>query len=136
MTVRPSRTIAFPFRIGPHGGVAYVEDVQREHFQRILVALLTQPGERLMVPEFGTPTWAYLFENLDDSNAAEIAMRVQQALIRWVPEVVIHEVTPSLEALAEGELLLTVSFSVPPRQDVLTTTVDVGGALTGGTTRG
>lgn len=133
MADRASREIAFPFHIGPHGGVAYVDDPYRTYFQHIVCTVLTQPGERVMQPEFGTPTMEYLYENIDEASASEVSIRVEQALARWESAIVIHEVTPSFEAIREGSLLLTISFSVPPRREVLSTVVDVAEAVSGGT---
>lgn len=131
MADRPSKEIAFPFHIGPHGGVAFVDDPYRIYFQHIVATVLTQPGERVMLPEYGTPTMGFLYENIEGGNAAEISLRIQQALGRWEPAVVIHEVTPSFNERQEGALVLTIEFSVPPRQEVLSTVVDVAGALNG-----
>lgn len=128
---RVSREIAFPFHIGHDGGVAFVSDPYRAAFQHIIVVLLTQPGERVMLPEFGAPTGEYLFENLDESLAAEVSLRISQALSRWEGGVKIHDVSPRLDSLSEGALIVEINFSVPPRQDVLSTTIDVGGALNG-----
>lgn len=129
-TLKPSREIAFPFHIGPHGGIAYVEDPYKAYFQHIVVTLLTQPGERVMLPGYGTPVQDYLFEPIE--VAAELSVFVRQALERWETGVIIHDVAPSLDAWEEGQLLITVEFSVPPRQEVLTTSIDVGGVVAPG----
>lgn len=131
MTVRPSREIAFPFHIGPDGGIAYVEDTYRTYLQHIIVTLLTSPGERVMVPEFGTPTREYLFENIDELTGAELSVLVQGAIGRWEPSVVINSILPRMDHAADGRLLLEIEFSVPPQDEVRTTVVDVTGALGG-----
>jgi phage baseplate assembly protein W len=130
MSLRPSREIAFPFHIGPHGGVAFVEDRYKTYFQHIVVTLLTRLGERLMVPGFGSPVQDYVFENEDLS--AEMVIFVRQALERWEPGVVIHDIVPAMDEWEPGKLLVTIEFSVPPRQDVLSTTIDVGGVVAAG----
>lgn len=133
MTIQPSREIAFPFHIGQDGGIAFVEDPLRAAFQHVVVALLTSPGERVMLPTFGSTTQSYVFENLDEGTAVEIALMVQQALNAWVPEVRILDVAPAMDDVNDGALLLQITYSVPPREDPMTTVVDVGGAIAGGT---
>jgi phage baseplate assembly protein W len=132
MTLRPSREIAFPFHIGSHGGIAYVEDVYKTHLQHIVVTVLTSPGERVMATGFGAPTYEYLFENLDEMDASELSLQVRNAIETWEPAVVLHDVKPIINLGYEGELRIEITFSVPPRQDVLSTVVDVGGAIEGG----
>jgi phage baseplate assembly protein W len=132
MALKPSREIAFPFHIGPDGGIAYVEDTYRTAFQHLIVTLLTTPGERVMVPGFGTPVRDYLFENVDDVVGVELSILVRDAISAWEPGIVLHEVNPRTTSWEEGVLELEILFSVPPRQDVLSTVVDVGGAIGGG----
>lgn len=128
-TLKPSREIAFPFRIGPDGGVAYVEDPYRAYFQHIVVVVLTSLQERLMLPEFGTTTRSYLFENIDDLTGAELALEVEEALRRWETAIVIERVSPILGEVESGSLGLQIEFSVPPRRETQVTVIDVGGAV-------
>ncbi|QKY79795.1 baseplate wedge protein [Arthrobacter phage Bumble] len=52
--------ISFPFRLTATGDVATVErGSDAEVTEAIAVLLLTQPGERPLVPEYGTPDPAY-----------------------------------------------------------------------------
>jgi hypothetical protein len=54
------RLISFPFRIGGTGAIASVEqDGDAYVEERIAVALLTRPGERIQVPTFGTADPAF-----------------------------------------------------------------------------
>lgn len=48
------RLISFPFRLDPTGSVATTEqDSDGEIDEQLAVALLTRPGERIVVPTFG-----------------------------------------------------------------------------------
>lgn len=132
MTLKQSREIAFPFRIGPDGGIAYVEDPYRTAFQHLYVTILTSPGERVMLPEFGAPTRSFLFESIDDLTSTELSTLIRDAARRWEPAVVVNAIRPVQEGADEGRLTLEIEFSVPPRDDVRTTVVDVTGALAGG----
>ena len=50
----------FPFRLGPGGAVAIVEqDSDRDVENLIAVAILTRPGERTLVPTFGVADPAF-----------------------------------------------------------------------------
>lgn len=54
------RLIAFPFQLDPTGSVLTVEqDSDGEIDQQIALAMLTRPGERMQVPNFGVADPAF-----------------------------------------------------------------------------
>jgi hypothetical protein len=55
------RLISFPFRLDPTGSVATVEqDSDAEIDEQIALAMLTRPGERIQVPNFGVADPAFV----------------------------------------------------------------------------
>lgn len=82
---------SFPLRI-TWGQVAMVElheDVQ----QAIRIILGTEPGERVMRPDFGTPLRSLVFEPMHTTTFEVIRTRVEQALERWEPRIDVLNVT-------------------------------------------
>lgn len=53
--------------------------------------MMTEPGERLMEPEFGTPIKQLIFDPLDEAVLAEIANRIARAIERWEKRIVIEQ---------------------------------------------
>ena len=50
----PARLMSFPFRLTPGGTVATVEQGSDAYLgEQLAIALLTVPGERIQVPQFG-----------------------------------------------------------------------------------
>lgn len=50
----PARVLSFPFRVAPSGVAATVEHGSNAEIEELLaVAVLTQPGERILAPTFG-----------------------------------------------------------------------------------
>jgi phage baseplate assembly protein W len=77
---------AFPPRLDESGDVALVafeEDVR----QAVRIILLTDPGERVMRPEFGSGLRALLFEPITEATKALVRHRIEEALIRWEPRI-------------------------------------------------
>ena len=64
--------------------------------------LMTEPGERLMEPEFGTPIKQLIFDPLDDAIIAEIANRIARAIERWEKRIVIEKGIRVGEAFLEN----------------------------------
>lgn len=102
------RGIAFPFRAGPHGGIALVsgeEDVE----EAIRLILSTAPGERRVRPEFGCDLHEYVFETLTASTLGHIDIAIRTALDRWEPRIVVEGV----EFVADpegGALFVDISY--------------------------
>jgi len=59
--------------------------------QSIEMILATSPGERLFNPNFGSPLWSYLFENLDKNTALELMRECCKAIKRWEDRIYVIE---------------------------------------------
>jgi uncharacterized protein len=60
--------------------------------QSILLILDTEPGERVMRPEFGCGLGRFLMEPNTPTTRAAIAREVEAALRQWEPRIKIHAV--------------------------------------------
>lgn len=80
------RGFAFPPAVDGTGAFAlaeYEEDIR----QAIRIILDTDPGERVMRPDFGAGLRALLFEPINTGTIALCRHRVEQALILWEPRI-------------------------------------------------
>ena len=59
----------------------------------LLQLLLTNPKERVMMPDYGIPLRKYIFEQLDTSLLIELRQAIIDAIQLWEPRVEIKEVT-------------------------------------------
>src|ERR1700731_1842160 len=88
---------AYPFRIDPISGQAQQTPYATPVDQMIRQILLTAPGERVDLPEFGCGLRQLLFAPNSDALQSTTKMMVQQSLRRWLGnqiEVVGVDVTP------------------------------------------
>lgn len=104
------REISFPFRLDGQGRVATVSDPSEAARQHLTTYLLTQPGERVMRPDFGTPIRDYIFENLDPLQVQLLASRSADKVARDVPHVTLHNVTATTDS-AQSTVRLAVQFT-------------------------
>jgi len=65
--------------------------------------MMTEPGERLMEPEFGTPIKQIIFEPLDEAIFDEIANRIGRSIERWEKRIVIEKGIKVGEANLEND---------------------------------
>ena len=75
---------AFPFRIDPASGQAAQSPYGRHVDEMIRQILLTTPGERADLPEFGCGLRQLLFAPNSEALQATTQLMIQQALSRWL----------------------------------------------------
>ena len=86
------RGISFPPRIGPDGRVAWSAGPENIR-EAIRVVLLTEPGERLQLPQFGGGARGFLFEPNTPATRRLIQERIQAALRAWEPRIRLESLT-------------------------------------------
>lgn len=80
--------------------------------QSIRLILETDPGERVMRPDFGAGLRRLLFEPIDTSTLALVQRRVQDALVTWEPRIEVRDVSVSADEAASGRLLIRIDYVV------------------------
>ena len=75
----------------------------------ILALLLTNPGERVMLPTFGTPLNKLMFEQNDTTIIQEAKQMIENSINTWEPRVVIQSLDVQIANDAE-----TVKESLNP----------------------
>jgi hypothetical protein len=63
--------------------------------QAVVNLLLTNKGERLMNPEYGSNIRSYLFEPLDYGTAAQITGNIRYTIDRWEPRISVIDLKAS-----------------------------------------
>jgi phage baseplate assembly protein W len=87
---------AFPFQIDQGSRQAGQSTYEAHVSQMIRQVLLTSPGERADLPDFGCGLRALLFAPNSEALVASVRMMVQQALQRWLSE---HITVQSVDVL-------------------------------------
>ncbi len=84
MKLQNGKHLSFPFRTGADGRMKTVQTLDEHVRDEILQLLLTNPGERPFVVEFGGGVRRMVFENADDTTAAVTKAVITQAINRWL----------------------------------------------------
>jgi phage baseplate assembly protein W len=103
--------IAFPPLADSRGALAmvsYEEDVR----QSILIILSTNPGERVMRPDFGAGLRDFVFEPADLSTMHRLQTRVQESLIDWEPRISLKTVDVTLDPVTRSTLYVSITYLV------------------------
>jgi uncharacterized protein len=77
--------ITLPIRLGANGYFENTTDVLTQVRSNLTNLLLTQKGERLLQPEFGSDLHKVIFEAMTDDGLAEVQASIETAAEQWMP---------------------------------------------------
>jgi phage baseplate assembly protein W len=103
MNPNVGKHLSFPFRVGTDGRAVQISTLEEHVRDEIVQLLLTNPAERLFVPEFGGGVRRLVFEPADESTTGAMAKAlITQNIRRWLG----HRVTlERLEVKVENETI-------------------------------
>lgn len=99
----------FPFAIGADGRTRAAPDDAKHLRDMIALLLFTQPGERVMRPDFGTGLLQYVFGPNRPELAATLQATIQGALMQWLGDLI--EVAAVRVDSADAALHVTVVYT-------------------------
>jgi hypothetical protein len=103
--------LSFPPAADSRGAVAtiaYEDDIR----QSIQIILGTNPGERVMRPDFGAGLRDFVFEPADLATAHRVQTRVQEALIDWEPRIDVMQVDVTVDPVTKRTLLISIAYRI------------------------
>lgn len=103
--------LAFPLRVGPHGGLG-LSSGEASIAESIWLVLSTAPGERVMNPEFGCGIQTLVFAPNSAATHAEVAHHVEEALLRFEPRIEVLDVRVTGEGDLANVLLIAIDYRV------------------------
>jgi phage baseplate assembly protein W len=103
------RSLSFPLRIGSDGRLAWSmgEDNIRES---IVVILKTEPGERVVLTDFGAGLSHFLFEPNNAATHARIEEAITNALARWDGRIAVESVDVVADPQLFSAALATITY--------------------------
>lgn len=99
----------YPFGISVEHGRVKTSNMRENIRQSVEIILRTEPGERLLHPEFGTKLHQFLFENMDSQTDEMIRREVRHSLQMWEKRIWDIGVTTDMK---HGELRVTVTYRI------------------------
>lgn len=104
--------VGWAFPVKPVNGSLAFARYENDIEQAIEIILLTAPGERPMLPEFGVGLRNYVFEPNSAATRARIADAVRKALVDWEPRVTVENVDVTPGDSADNQILIHVDYVV------------------------
>jgi hypothetical protein len=101
--------LAYPYRFDARGRTAEIND--EKHIRDLIEQVLfTAPGERVMLPDFGSGVAQLVFAPNSVELASATQMLVQAALQQWLGDLIVIQAV-NVEA-NEATLNVTVQYSI------------------------
>ena len=98
--------LSFPFHIGSDGRMATVKTLEEHVHDGIIQLILTNPGERPFLVDFGGGVRRLVFEPIADTTAAMSKAGLTQAINRWLG----HRVTLEFIEVTTKESTITIDI--------------------------
>lgn len=118
--------IDFPFRDSSDGSYFKMNKTDKDAIRAdLLHLLLTNKGERLYLPEFGSDLKKFIFEPNDEITHEEIKDNLNQTITRFIPNLLVNDISfrsDTIEELIIVELTYTVTEGTFTSTDTITLT--------------
>lgn len=104
--------IRTPFTIAPDGSVAATSDPDRQVHQRVHALIGTEPGERVMLSDYGVETRTLLFESTNDDGLANVlADMTQTQMSVYEPGVLVNSIRAVETEPGSGEARVQINYA-------------------------
>ena len=87
--ISPQLPLVYSHTDGPYQLNKTLKDVVRQNLKMLI---LTAPGERIMVPEFGVGLHRYLFDQITGNTFSKVSQNISEQVARYIPAVNLEEV--------------------------------------------
>ena len=105
--------IDFPFKDSPNGYYFKLNNNDKDAIRAdLLHLLLTNKGERLYLPDFGSDLRKYIFEPNDSITHEDIRNNLNETIKRYIPNLVVNDISfrnDEIQELIIVELKYTVT---------------------------
>ena len=106
-----SQEIKFPLALDAWGGMEQADEAEQIR-QSVRLILLTNVGERPMLPAFGSRVRQFLFEPMNETTRQLLRQEVISALTRWEPRIRELVVETDTGGLRTGRLRLDIRYVI------------------------
>ena len=102
-----------PLTIDSVDGYTSIKRLKALIKQNFKMIILTNPGERVMQPEFGVGIKQFLFENFNDNVYADIDVKIREQAAIYLPVIRIINLQFGTNSMDSNEISNRIEFSIP-----------------------
>jgi hypothetical protein len=105
--------VRLPLSIDSGDGFSLIKDFETMIKQNLKMLILTNPGERVMNPQYGVGISRFLFSNYGENIYGEIENRIREQASVYLPFVEIRKVGFSDKNIDRNKLGIAVMYAIP-----------------------
>lgn len=104
--------INFPFKDSPKGYYLDMTTTDAEDVRASLMhLLLTNKGERFMMPDFGSDLLKYVFEPNDSRTIADLKLDINAIVGKYIPNIQITDIVIENSKLSNELITINIKYS-------------------------
>jgi hypothetical protein len=105
--------VALPLALDSNDGFVMLKSVKKLIKQNLKMLLLTNPGERVMEPDFGVGVKQFLFQNFGSGTEGQIDSKIREQVNIYLPIVNILNISFGLINPDNNHLGFSIVYSIP-----------------------
>jgi len=105
--------IRLPIQKDRIDGFQMLKTVRETLKQNLKMVILTNPGERIMDPEFGVGAQQYLFSNFSEGPQLKLDNAIREQVALYIPAIKIHDIMFKATDPNTNTLSFQIHYSVP-----------------------
>jgi phage baseplate assembly protein W len=102
-----------PLTLDSGDGYSSLKTLKATIKQNFKMLILTNPGERVMEPNFGVGIRQFLFQSFSDNIYAEIDVRIREQAATYLPVIRIDNLEFGTNGIDDNSLAIRIEFSIP-----------------------
>ena len=102
-----------PITIDSGDGYTMIKTLKRLIKQNFKMLVLTNPGERVMDPEFGVGIRQFLFENFSSDVYTRIDFKIREQVSTYIPVISIKTIEFGASSIDENSLGVRIEYLIP-----------------------
>ena len=108
-----SFSVALPLTRDSADGFRMIKNFKSLIRQNLKMLILTNPGERVMNPNFGVGIQRMLFENANNETFAEIRSSINEQVKIYIPTVQLLQINFDSSGMDQNILGISIEFAIP-----------------------
>jgi|TARA_Y100000310_G_scaffold7899_3_gene8576 phage baseplate assembly protein W len=108
-----SYSVALPLELDDGDGFVMIKSIKKLIRQNLKMLLLTDPGERVMDPDFGVGLKQFLFENYGSGIESQIDSKIREQVNIYLPVISIMNIAFGIADADNNRLAFSIIYSIP-----------------------
>lgn len=99
------------FNENPLIGVEMVKN-EEDIKESLEILLNTNPGERIMLPDFGSELQKYVFDSISNSKLYYLKNIIKTAIVKYEPRIIVNDIMIDHKEYQDGVIKIQVKYTI------------------------